>query len=436
MSQDRTEALLCASLCLQRGVQGVPIAGIRPWILAACVEVTVLPPPSVIADVARILLDEVDDVHRAASTGYAELDRALNIYAEHVLGRLLTDRYLRSVRDAIAGLPAQSQPTAVVVALEMMLGRLTQGALSLTHGPLRRLIRCADTELHTWGRDALDDSTIRSALVDAYRDLADKVRRQPALLVEADSVTIENLDALGGSAQRLALHQIAEVATLIKHQLPRRIRGRRRPGMVDTNIQDESTYPIGGYASIGTQGGLESLVSTELIYMESDRSKVDLFDVRWATNELLKYTRDESVFTRSSRRIVVVFDQDLVQARIQDPGSEYQRIVLALGAMVAGVRRLIEWLERVELRIELWFEKPGVREECALVRLLLRAEQDVGVVKVETLSRDQIMAQLDGVLDVIWLSDHSAAGQGVEIRLDEGVDWAERLAWILPEYVI
>ena len=428
MIQDRTEALLCASLCLQRGVKGVPIAGIRPWILAACVEVTVLPPPSVIADVARVLLDEVDDVYRAASTGYAELDRALNAYAEHVLGRLLTDRHIRGVRDAIAGLPARTRPTAVVVALEMMLGRLDLGAPSPTHGPLRRLIRRADAELHTWGRDALDDSTVRSALVIAYRDLADKVRRQPTLLIEADSVTLENLDALGGSAQRLALHQIAEVATELKHRLPRRIRSRKRLGVVNTNIQDESSYPVGGYASIGTQGGLESLVSTELIYMESERSRVDLFDVRWATNELLKYTRDESVFTRISRRIVMVFDQDLVQARIQDPGSEYQRIVLALGAIVAGVQRLIEWLDRVELQIELWFEKPGISEECALVGLLLRAEQDVGVVKVKTLGRKEIMTELEGVLDVLWLSDHSSAGQGIGVRLDEEVDWAECLA--------
>ena len=48
---------LCASLALQRGVDGAPIGPIRQWVLAACAEVTVLPPPSVIADVVSCIWD-------------------------------------------------------------------------------------------------------------------------------------------------------------------------------------------------------------------------------------------------------------------------------------------------------------------------------------------------------------------------------------------
>ncbi|EDM73983.1 hypothetical protein PPSIR1_14450 [Plesiocystis pacifica SIR-1] len=218
--------------------------------------------------------------------------------------------------------------------------------------------------------------------------------------------------------------QIVEAANAVEQALPVRV---RRPeqgrGRTPTRIEDESAYPIGGYSSISTIGGMESLVSSELIYMgdaeQRATGEVDLFEVRWAAGELLKYTRDESVHTRERRTLSFALCPELDRARIKDPSVPWQRLVVGLGAVVAMVRKLCAWLDAAELHLHLLFvaRPPGgtlgvpqpLAPESALLALVLREYIEAGTVELIDVEGVQAAwthaerATELGGSDLIWL---------------------------------
>src|SRR5207253_3290566 len=117
----------------------------------------------------------------------------------------------------------------------------------------------------------------------------------------------------------------------------------RGPRETPTRILDDSAYPVGGFSSISTRGGIESLLHSQLAYMELDE-RPDLFDVKFLRDELLYYSRDENQFLRRRRTFVFALYPDLVQTRFKDAELPWQRCVLLLAFLIATVRKLTEWL--------------------------------------------------------------------------------------------
>src|SRR4029077_9489540 len=113
---------------------------------------------------------------------------------------------------------------------------------------------------------------------------------------------------------------------------------------VPTRILDEDTYPVGGFTSIATRGSIESLLHSQLAYMEDEPERPDLFDVKYVRDELLYYARDENQLLRRRRTFVFVLFPDLVELRFKDADLPWQRIVFLLALVVATVRTLTEWL--------------------------------------------------------------------------------------------
>ena len=376
------DALIAAGLCVARGADP-QIAEALGWIQAAVEVLPVGIPTGVILDVGRILSGPTFDSAASAKTGHARLDHALARYDEHVIGRLSSDRLLEPAMDAMARLSETDRADGIAIVLDELLRRLGISAPTVPAGAVRRLSRSPTSELRALGFEALSAPPgPADALADAYLALVDGARRLGTLLTPTEIYTLQNLDALRGAAQRLALRQITEAAT--RFRLPKRARRvRSKAGNVALMPDDDATYPMGGYAALATTGGLSNLVSSELIYMDED-ADIDAFAVRWAGGELLKYTRDESVFRRTRREMIVVCAADLDDCRIKDPGAPAQRLVLALGALVAGIEALIRWLDRVALSIVVVFERDGVRDplaaERALLALRLRAVIDAGIV--------------------------------------------------------
>ncbi len=205
--------------------------------------------------------------------------------------------------------------------------------------------------------------------------------------------------------------------------MPRRIRSRRKSeGAAPTRVQDESAYPIGGYASISTSGPLENLLSSELIYMDS-KPGIDAFAVRWASGELLKYTRDESVFLRPRRVICFSIEAELAAHRVKDPGARWQRPILVLGMLAAAVRCLCRWLDEVELELWLVFEEvpdTPLAGDLDLMRLLLSDEVERGVVRLSESTPEALEATLEAEQAVAWVDRVDVAGE-----LTGPAEWSE-----------
>jgi hypothetical protein len=163
-------------------------------------------------------------------------------------------------------------------------------------------------------------------------------------------------------------------------------------------VLDEDRYPVGGFSSISTRGSVESLLHSQLAYMEP-HERPDLFDIKYLRDELLYYARDENQFLRQRRSYVFALFPDLVRSRFKDAELPRQRIVLLLALLVAAVRALTDWLSADALRFEfLFLHETGddpLAPERALIETILREPIAGGTVVAEALPASVLAVRCD-----------------------------------------
>ena len=179
--------------------------------------------------------------------------------------------------------------------------------------------------------------------------------------------------------------------------LPRhKVQPQSRRHDVPTHVLDEDTYPVGGFSSISNRGSVESLLHSQLAYMDEERP--DLFDMKYLRDELLYYARDENQFLRCRRTFVFVFYPDLVTTRFKDVNLPWQRIILLLGLTLAITYKLIEWLSTDALVFEFLFladdDAVPLGGEKALLEMILREQTANGTTVITTLRPHQLAARL------------------------------------------
>jgi vWA domain found in the FtsH ternary systems/N-terminal helical region fused to the FtsH ternary system vWA domain len=256
-----------------------------------------------------------------------------------------------------------------------MTERLGVGGVDLSPAVIRGLLTMNPAELLKKGFESLENDGPMPVLVEQYEAWVKHSRRFGELLSEEDAVAIEQRTALADLSQYVAHRQILQQTALLESQLPTRpvrpLVGRKE---VPTRVLDEDHYPIGGYTSISNRGSMESLLHSQLAFMETEE-RPDLFDIKYARDELFYYSRDENQFLRRRRTFVFCFAPDLVAARFKDAELPCQRIVLISALVLTLIRRLEDWLGYDALRFELIFPKLGkdspLSQEAKLFEILL-----------------------------------------------------------------
>jgi hypothetical protein len=297
---------------------------------------------------------------------------------------------------AYAHLPATDKPTAIALVVGALCRRAGFTGVAVSTGALRRALARPRTERDTVGLGELrdhGDATVR--LSDAYLALARGARRAHALVDDREVFAIDHARVLGSLGRRMAADHIAAAAEALSRTLPRRLPpNRAHRGARDTQLADDSLYPAGGFSSItpggATTGNIENLVSSELVYMEDDQA-IDLFALRYIEGELLHYTRDDSVFRRHRHHITIALGPDLDDARVKDPRLPWQRLVLAMGLVVAAIRWLTEQLDNEALVVHVAFTPQQLVEERELMTLLLAGEIARGAVVIDEGSWDDVL---------------------------------------------
>jgi hypothetical protein len=386
----RAKTLVLQSLALARlAPRGSPawLQGVRVAVELASSGAPLLA-PGFLADVCHLLTAPAE----AATLSRAGLPEAfaeqVQPYEDYVLGKLYADSTFERGAAAVARYKQREQDQAIAFVVDQFRQRADLGGISLSPGVLRGLQALPTEQLIAQTAAAYVEEEALPELFEHYAALIARFREVGDLLGGEDLFELEHRTAIAPAGERLALRQILatreKLLAVVPSQPPRRAARLRE---VPTRLLDENAYPVGGFSSISTRGTIESLLHSQLAFMEpAGAERPDMFDIKFLRDELLYYSRDENQFFRRRRTFVIALYPDLRGARVKDAGMPYQRIVLALGTLLALIERLIAWLGDESLRFEILLiddAKHALSAEAELLRLMLREQVANGTAAIE-----------------------------------------------------
>jgi hypothetical protein len=384
---------LLQGLWLQRAV-APSAATVKPaleWALEIAGGGQPLPPIGFVADLGHAAFGADREVRAPRDlTTIPGLPPGLaRTYEDHVLGKVYADWTFERASDALRRYQGRERVRGLAYVVKQMRERAGFGGVELSPGIVRTLADSPAEELLRRCWDELSLHGPMPLLIQLYEGLIAAARRTAEVLAPEDVIALEQRTALADMGQYVAHRQVLQMASRLEMSLPRHkvrpLAGRRE---VPTRVLDEDTYPVGGFASLSTRGSIESLLQSQLAFMEQDRRlQPDLFDVKYLRDELYYYSRDENQFLRRRRTFLFVLYPDLVNARFKDAELPAQRIVLLLALLLCAVWKLAEWLGDDALLFEFLLIRDGdarpLAHEANLLQMLFREQIENGAVKVE-----------------------------------------------------
>jgi hypothetical protein len=359
-----------------------------------------LPPVGFLADVGHIafVMDWEGRAPRDAAAVPALPVNLLSTYEDHVLGKLYADWTFGRASDALRRYQGRDRARGLAFLVNQFRQRSGFLGVEFSPGVLHGALDAPPEEVLNQGWESLRQHGPEPVLVDLYESMLAAARRTAEVLGPEDVFELEHGTALDDEGPRLARQQVLRAAAQFEAALPRhRIRPQARRMEVPTRILDEDTYPVGGFTSISNRGSVESLLHSQLAFMEKDeRERPDLFDIKFLRDELLYYARDENQFLRRRRTFVFALHPELVGTRFKDAELPYQRGVLLLALMLVVIRKLTEWLTTDALFFQVLFlgddEDEPLEEERERVEALLREQIANKTVEVNRLATGQLAA--------------------------------------------
>lgn len=386
-------------LWLQRVVPPAPalVRNVLEWTLEAAAAGQALPPIGFIADLGHAAFG-VERAAAGADAAFPDIPTMpaglLRTYEDHVLGKLFSDWTFERAADALRRYQGRDRARGLAFVLQQFRERADFGGAHLSPGIIKGLLEKSPDDVLAEGWDALSRDGLLTILPPMIESLVSAARHIAEVLAPEDIFELEHGTALAEMGERVALRQVLQAAARLEADLPKlRVRPHLRRREVPTRILDEDTYPVGGFSSIATRGSIESLLHSQLAFMEP-HERPDLFDIKYLRDELLYYARDENQFLRRRRTFVFALYPDLAKARFKDADIPWQRGVVLLGLLVVAVRKLTEWLSTDALRFEfLWVsdnDAEGLAPERTLMETVLREPIADGTVAMERVSALQV----------------------------------------------
>ena len=336
-----------------------------------------LPPLGFLADLGHLLFEPDAELRHESLTMPGWPAGLMRLYEDHVLGKLDADSSFARAGDALRRYQGRDRGRGLAFVVNELRQRAEIGGVHFTPALIKELRARPPADVLAAGWDAANQAGPLPLLVDQYDELTTRMRRVAAVLGPEDIFELEHGTAIAQFSQRVALRQVLQAAGRMEETAPKlRPPSRARRHEVPTHLFDEDSYPVGGFTSISTRGSVESLLHSQLAYMEpADRP--DLFDIKFLRDELLYYSRDENEFLRRRRRFIFALFPDLEQARFKDADLPWQRIILALGVTLAALKKLLEWLGEDSLVFEFLLldeaNRPkALQAEEAILQMVLR----------------------------------------------------------------
>jgi hypothetical protein len=379
---EEARTFLLQGLWLQR-VLAVTPPSVKPaleWALEVASGGHPLPPIGFVADLGHVAFggDWESKARREDRVVHGLPPGLARTYEDHVLGKVYGDWTFARASDALRRYHGRDRARGLAFVVNQFRDRAGFGGVELSPTVIKTLLDGSAEEAIRLGAESLSRDGLDPVLADLYEALIAGARRIPEVLGPEDVFELEHGTALDDLSQRLALRQVLQVSRRMEEALPRhRLRPLAGRQEVPTRVLDEDTYPVGGFSSLSTRGSVESLLHSQLAFMERN-ARPDLFDIKFLRDELLYYARDENQFLRRRRTFAIVLYPDLVHTRIKDAVLPYQRGILLWSMLQATIDKLSEWLSTDALCFILYFVTQGkespLGQEREMFETLLREQ--------------------------------------------------------------
>src|SRR5262245_29266018 len=398
---EEAQRFLLQALWFQRG-QSPHAPSVKPaleWSLEIAAGGHALSPTGFVADLGNAAFG----VERQTRAGKEQVivpglpPGLARTYEDHVLGKLYADWTFERASDALRRYTGRDRVRGLAYIVRQIRERCGFGGVELSPGIIRTLAEAAPEDLLQRGWESLTQHGPMPLLIELYESLIAAARSAAEVLALEDVIALEQRTALADMGQYVAHRQVLQIAARFEQALPRHkvrpLAGRRE---VPTRVLDEDTYPVGGFSSISTRGSIESLLHSQLAFMEKERElQPDLFDVKFLRDELYYYSRDENQFLRRRRSFLIVLYPGLTNSRFKDAELPAQRIVLLLALVLTTVRKLSEWLSTDAIVFEFLFvhgpeKSQPLQHEAHLLEMLFREQIENRTVGIEHVEADAL----------------------------------------------
>ncbi|MCZ2341507.1 MAG: hypothetical protein LC104_06885, partial [Bacteroidales bacterium] len=233
-----------------------------------------LPPIAFVADVGGLVFGtDRSSLERHSSRVTEWLPTLIRSYEDHVLGKLYADWTFERATDAIRRYSGYERVKGLAYTIQQIRQRSGFGGVELAPAIIRGLLQSSGENLLADGYESLTRDGPHPVFQQQLEHLIQAFRKSAEVLGIEDLIALEQRTALADMGQYVAHRQILTTTARIEAELPTRpvrpLAGRKE---VPTRIHDEDQYPVGGYSSIATRGSIESLLHSQLAYMEPQES--------------------------------------------------------------------------------------------------------------------------------------------------------------------
>lgn len=374
------------------------------WALEIVSRGDPLPPIGFLADLGHLCLGmdwETRQFRDSRSLAGLPINQ-IRTYEDHVLGKLYADWTFTRASEAIRGYQGRDRARGLAFLVEQFRQRCGFSGVDLAPGVIKQMLKIAPEKLlaDAWESQKINQKT-QQFIADLYDGLIHTCRRMAEALGPEDLFELEHRTALNEFGHRLALKQVLRVVSSLENELSiTRMTPQNRQRDTATNILEEDTYPVGGFTSLSNRGSIESLLQSQLAFMDPDRNpEPDLFDIKFVRDELLYYSRDENQFFRRRRSFFFLLEPDLISTRFKDPQLSFQRGIYLLALIVAVIRNLEQYLTNDALQFQIIFvgaeNENQLGTERALLDTLLRDQIQHGTVGIHQLPMDLALKQCE-----------------------------------------
>ena len=401
---DEAKQHLLLGLLLARNAQISPqsVTDTLKWAMEIVAEGSPLPPLGFVGDVGGLAMGSLRASAHSNVPVQADLNPAVaRKYDDYVLGRMYCDSSFERSADAIQSFQGRDKARGVAYIVNRIRERAQLGGAMLSPAVVKNLSQQKPEKVIEDAEQCRIEGGWSSRLISDWENLISGIRDTGDLLGPEDVFELESGTALSDFGQRVALRQALQMTTRLRcNMLAHKPRSLPKSYDVATNIMQEDHYPIGGFTSISNKGTVESMLRSELAYID-DEMRPDLFDIKFARDELLYYSRDENQFLRRRLAYLFVLNPDLVKARWKDPQLPCQRIVLLIATMFVVVKQLIDWMTEDAIRFEFVFVTSGGRQplqdELELLETLFRDEISAGIVAIVPTSQGNLSRHCESI---------------------------------------